>query len=183
MLEAEQPRAEAEAEGFDLHVKKAGRPESGPVRGSGSSLRSEPDTTRCFVRLAYPLPYCTRERRFGSYTPTHFDSITSPGDTARHPDRSPVLPRPKTGSRVGTFSRVSATVAAIPGKGISAAEKRLHGDLIGSIQRGRAEPAGFLRLIGQLQQRKLLEIRRIEGPARRIRVQSRRGTGASALSG
>ena len=68
----------------------------------------------------------------------------------------------------GMRSSVSATVAAIAGKRNPARQKRLHRNLIGRVQRRRSRTARFLRLIGQLQQRKLLEIGRLESPRARL---------------
>ena len=76
-----------------------------------------------------------------------------------------------------------ATISAIAGKADSALQKRLHRDLIGRIQRAGGRSAGFLALVGQLQQRKLLEIRRHGTPTSGPRAQSILGTGASRRSG
>ena len=89
----------------------------------------------------------------------------------------------EAGSRNGIRSKVSDTVAAIAGNGISPRKKRLHRDLVGGIQgRGRGS-AGFLRLIRQLQQRETCRNRADRRSSARTDANRGVGTGASARSG
>ena len=98
-----------------------------------------------------PTYYTLRaNRRFGCKLapPARLDDL--PGHSRATHDRSPTIPPTDVGSRTGTRSKVSATVAAIAGKGMRPARKASTAISSAAFSVAVADPPAFMRFIGQL---------------------------------